>query len=848
MTFEAGEPFEAGRTHIIKRPRLTSLLDESKARIILLVAPAGYGKTTLAREWLSTRPHAWYQGNQAIVDVAALVAGMAKTASNIVPAATDRIGKRLSASSSSNQEIEQLADLLAEDLSNWPNDAWFAFDDYQFACDSDPAESFVEHLASACPIRLLVCSRSRPRWATARRLLYGEIFEVGQSSLAMIRGEGLEVLAGRPARETGGLLALADGWPALIGLAASAGELDLPPTGMPDELYAYFAEELYQAVGPGVQEGLRRLSLARTITPDVAHALVGAHAAAVIDEGIKLGFFLAASREQLELHPLVRSFLKSKFIEKRDVRDRQIVTRFVNTLVEEHEWDDAFELIEEFFDDGLLLRLFEAALPHMLAGARLPTLAHWIETALIHEVDSPIVDYADAEVSFRRGDPLRAEALALQATRRLPNEHELTSKTLWLAGTSAHRTCRDEVALEHFRRAEATARSESDAQTALWGRFNASASLDREADAEKLLAAFERRSGATVDDQLRVASGHLLMASLVGRLERILELVASPAQLVDRSKDPLIQSSFLNILAATLVANGRYEAGLSVAENERKVAETYGLAFVLPLARLHIATAQLGLRNPRACKTNLRESSRLGMVGRDGFLLMNVGALWARLHLSRGAFDQALSALDDSRLSASTLGMEGELLAWRSLALACVGQRKAAGDSAEAATAITRRIEVSGLVPWTHAVLSVQCGRSPLRASQAAFRIALDTGNIDAFVTAYRACPELLRLLATNEANHDQLKTILERARDHALAESVGIRLPSEPEQSGPGILTRREREVFELVAQGLSNKDIGRTLFITESTAKVHVRAVCRKLGVRSRAEAAGRAGDLSA
>ncbi len=138
--------------------------------------------------------------------------------------------------------------------------------------------------------------------------------------------------------------------------------------------------------------------------------------------------------------------------------------------------------------------------------------------------------------------------------------------------------------------------------------------------------------------------------------------------------------------------------------------------------------------------------------------------------------------------------------------------------------------------------------RSALPAAEDAFRIALDTGNIDAFVTAYRACPELLRLLVSNEANHDQLRTILERARDHALAESVGLRLPSAPEQDGPSILTRREREVMELVTQGLSNREIGRALFITESTAKVHVRKICRKLGVRTRIEAVGRVSDLSA
>src|SRR5258708_24693054 len=72
-----------GQSFIIKRPRLTKLLDESEARIILLVAPAGYGKTTLAREWLSGREGvAWYSGRPAMADVAALAADLATAFAN----------------------------------------------------------------------------------------------------------------------------------------------------------------------------------------------------------------------------------------------------------------------------------------------------------------------------------------------------------------------------------------------------------------------------------------------------------------------------------------------------------------------------------------------------------------------------------------------------------------------------------------------------------------------------------------------------------------------------------------------------------------------------------------------
>lgn len=52
--------------------------------------------------------------------------------------------------------------------------------------------------------------------------------------------------------------------------------------------------------------------------------------------------------------------------------------------------------------------------------------------------------------------------------------------------------------------------------------------------------------------------------------------------------------------------------------------------------------------------------------------------------------------------------------------------------------------------------------------------------------------------------------------------------------------LTARERQVLELVAEGLSNRQIGERLFISAKTASVHVSAILRKLGVATRTEAA--------
>jgi len=58
--------------------------------------------------------------------------------------------------------------------------------------------------------------------------------------------------------------------------------------------------------------------------------------------------------------------------------------------------------------------------------------------------------------------------------------------------------------------------------------------------------------------------------------------------------------------------------------------------------------------------------------------------------------------------------------------------------------------------------------------------------------------------------------------------------------------LTAREREVIALLAHGLTNREIGTRMFVSESTAKFHVHNVMRKLGVRRRAEVAYAAGKL--
>jgi NarL family two-component system response regulator YdfI len=54
-----------------------------------------------------------------------------------------------------------------------------------------------------------------------------------------------------------------------------------------------------------------------------------------------------------------------------------------------------------------------------------------------------------------------------------------------------------------------------------------------------------------------------------------------------------------------------------------------------------------------------------------------------------------------------------------------------------------------------------------------------------------------------------------------------------------PEPLTRREREVLQMLAAGLANKEIAARLNISDHTAKFHVAAILGKLGAATRAEA---------
>jgi len=84
-----------------------------------------------------------------------------------------------------------------------------------------------------------------------------------------------------------------------------------------------------------------------------------------------------------------------------------------------------------------------------------------------------------------------------------------------------------------------------------------------------------------------------------------------------------------------------------------------------------------------------------------------------------------------------------------------------------------------------------------------------------------------------------------------ALSPSIAQRIMEHFRLTGPaakpeGKLTARERDVLALIGRGFRNSDVARSLDLAESTVASHIKAIYRKLGLSSRAEASWHASQL--
>ena len=239
-----------------------------------------------------------------------------------------------------------------------------------------------------------------------------------------------------------------------------------------------------------------------------------------------------------------------------------------------------------------------------------------------------------------------------------------------------------------------------------------------------------------------------------------------------------------------------------------------------PLVRFPAVLGLAKLRTRRGDPANelLEELARFLEIGMELQRLAPYAALMAeRAWLGQAERDLALRLLDDAKALASDPGMVPEVLYWREVLLPggremaisgmpCVYQRLLAGDWRSAAEAWQKQG-----APFEQALALLGGDHHAQRQALAIFE----------------------RLGAAPAA---------ERAR--SIIRQRGGRIPSDgpraSTRANPAGLTRRQMQVLNLLAEGRSNSEIARTLFISAKTVDHHVSDILGKLNARSRGEAA--------
>lgn len=247
------------------------------------------------------------------------------------------------------------------------------------------------------------------------------------------------------------------------------------------------------------------------------------------------------------------------------------------------------------------------------------------------------------------------------------------------------------------------------------------------------------------------------------------------------------------------------------------------------------------------------EEAELLLVDLDPITAIEAARPRAAVHLARGetvlardTLERALASLDGASSDAAPLL---ELL---------VEVLLADDDVIAAEHAVDRLVTIAQhyATPYLHALAALARGRLCLATGsgdpQACLRDALGAfTRAQMPLESARARLELARLLARERPEvavaearaaletFERLKAMRHADAAAAVLRTLGVR-PTTARKTDGTALTKRESQVLELMAEGLSNAEIAARLFISRKTVEHHAGNVFAKLGLRTRAEAA--------
>lgn len=217
------------RSKAVSRPRLIKRMNESlqhTAGVTLISAPAGFGKTSLVSEWVTTceRPVAWLSLDEGDNDPARFISYLVAALQTIKA----EIGEGLLAALQSSQPlpIETILTTLLNEISIIPE--WFVFilDDYH-SIDSQPVDQALTFLVEHLPpqMHMVIATREDPALPLARLRARSQLTELRAADLRFTPTETAEFLnqvmsLQLSAEDIAALEVRTEGWIAGLQLAA----------------------------------------------------------------------------------------------------------------------------------------------------------------------------------------------------------------------------------------------------------------------------------------------------------------------------------------------------------------------------------------------------------------------------------------------------------------------------------------------------------------------------------------------------------------------------------------------------------------------------------------------------
>jgi LuxR family transcriptional regulator, maltose regulon positive regulatory protein len=863
------------RPRAVLRLRLTGHLNGGlNGKLTLVSAPAGFGKTTLLGEWVAgcERPVAWLSMDEEDNDPTRFLAYFVAALQTIAP----DIGEGVLGVLQSPQPppIESILTALLNEIDTVPDDFVLVLDDYHVIDGSavEEALSFVlEHLPPG--MHLVIATREDPQLPLARLRARGQLSEVRADDLRFTPDEAAEFLneamgLSLSKEDIAALETRTEGWIAGLQLAALSmrGLADATSfiksfTGTHHFVLDYLVEEVLGQQSESVQTFLLRTSILERLCGPLCDAVVSDPSASgqeTLEYLERANLFLVPlddERRWYRYHHLFAELLRQRLHQSAassmgdEVRDVAELHIRASRWYEDNGWEiEAFQHAAAANDVERAARLVEGeGMPLIFRGAVAPVLT-WLESLPTTELD--------ARPSLR---VIYASSL-LFVSQTTGVEEKLQAAEAALQGAAPDEKTRDLIG--HIAAIRATL-----------------AVIQQ--DVETIIAQSRRALEYLHPDNLpvRTATTWTLGNAYQLRGDRA---AASQAYSEAIAISEAIGHSIITVMATTGLGN------VQEAENQLHLAaQTYRRVLQLagdpplPVAcEAHLALARISYEwdDMDAAQKHGQHGVQLArqIENTDRFVACEV--FLARLKLAQGDVAGAASILAEAGQSVRqhnfvhrmpdvagaqvlTLLRQGNLEAAAQLAqthqlpISQARVNLARGDPSTALAVLEplrRQADAKGWADERLKVMVLQAvahhahgeNNKAVHLLGDALALAEPGGFIRTFVDEGIPMARLLSEAAAHGVMPDYAARLLVVLEAEAQMSEDKSYLPSAPTaQSLTEPLSQRELEVLQLIALGLSNREISERLFLALITVKGHNRNIFRKLRVRRRTEAVARA-----